>query len=129
MQLVRTAASTILIGYINKGQSTLQQLYFNLASVKSGFIFKLQNCLTQLSFRRQAFVRYSAGLSAAGMLLSNYLERYFNSRQDQTSAVVFQFSCGIQLAVLSCSLTTQRNSLRSCILSQHHIAEEQWVIL
>ena len=40
----------------------------------------------------------------------------------QTSAVVFQLSCSKQLAVLNCSLATQRNVLRSCILAQHFIA-------
>ena len=98
-------------------QSTLQQLYFNLALVKSSYIFSLQNCLTQLSFWRQAFVRYSAGLQAAVMLLSNHIQRYFDSWQDQPSAVVFQLSCSVQPAVLSCSFTTQRNCLRSCLLS------------
>jgi len=58
------------------------------------------------------------------MLLSNYLQRYFKLMARQTSAVVFQLNCSEQLAVLNCSLATQRNVLRSCILAQQFIANQ-----
>ena len=58
------------------------------------------------------------------MLLSNYLQRYFKFMARQTSAVVFQLNCSKQLAVLNCSLATQRHVLRSCILAQHFITDQ-----
>jgi hypothetical protein len=58
------------------------------------------------------------------MPFSYYLQRYFKFMARQTSAVVFQLSCSEQRAVLNCSLGTQRNVLRSCILAQQFIADQ-----
>ena len=97
----------MLISFVQV-QSTLQQLFFNLASVKVVAVCSSFFYVTTFHFS-QTFVHCSAGLQAIESLFSNYLKRYFKFMARQTSAVAFQLNCSEQLAVLNCSLATQRN--------------------
>ena len=84
----QSSASTILIGYINRTINTAT-IVFQFGFSKKRFYFWVANCLTQLSFRRQAFVRYSAGLSAAVMLLYNYLQCCIYFQSDKLRQLYF----------------------------------------
>ena len=100
----------MLISYINATSNT-SAIVFQLSFSKELFNFIVARFLTPgfcSIFSRTASSR-NANRQLSSML------HLFTVRQ--TSAVVFQLSCSVQPAVLSCSFTTPRNCLRSCILS------------